>query len=272
MATGGENKIGACFVCSETLTKDKDNLLVLSCCKESVHKTCMIDALHDKRSRKGQRGKSSLCPNCNRSYTVENAFVCSNEFTVAQTNTIENVFLLHHSKGDIPLTKKEIRGINNALKTPGVESMRRVSYRVFIVGVAFWLPLEREKYCEWEDVATRLSLGLIFANLSEMRSRFEYKKKHGPGKRRELFHQFLTELLEMSYESDDGRTRTTLVESCGDTACEDCVTFKKMFSLQSDITCPVTIPNREHFYQKVPHKVFQAFREVVRLNGKKNKK
>lgn len=272
MATGGENEIGACFVCSETLTKHKDKLFLLSCCKESIHKTCLTDALRAVRSREGQRGNPSLCPNCNRSLTVENAFVRSNEFTVAQHNTIENVFVLHHSKGDIPLTKKEILGIHNALKTHGIESMRHVSYRVFMVGTAFWLPLDRETSCGWEDVVTRLSLGLIFANLWEMRARFEYKKKKGPGKGRELFHQFLTELLEMSYESEDGRRRTILVESCDYTTCKDCVTLKKMFSLSSDVTCPVTIPNREHFYRTVPDDAFQAFRKAMRLSRKINNK
>lgn len=203
---------------------------------------------------------------------MEDAFVCSNEFTLAQNDTIENVFLLHFSKGDIPMTKKEIRGINNALKTRGIESMRHVSYRVFIVGTAFWLPLDRETYCGWEDVATRLSLGLIFDNLSVMRWRFECKNKYGPGKGRELFHQFLTELLEMSYESEECQRRTTLVESCEDTTCEDCVTLKKMFSLSSDLTCPVTIPNREHFYRKVPDNVFQEFRKVMRSNRNINNK
>lgn len=71
-----------------------------------------------------------------------------------------------------------------ALNIREIESMCYVSYRVFIVGVAFWLPLERKVYCKREDVATRLSLGFMFENLVEMRGQFEKRQKYRPHKER----------------------------------------------------------------------------------------
>ena len=215
MATARERVMGLCYVCSTTISEAKEKLFVLSCCRRSIHKPCLEDRLGALVSKQ-QMGKDVPCPNCHRRFSIGSMIVHNDTFTVAQTKMIEMVFVLHHSKPYIPMTKREIRGITKALKTPGIDSMRHASYRIFVVGAAFWFPLERSVYCEWEDVATCLSLGLVFENLSEMRQRFKARKKYGPRKDRDPFHHFLNELLEMNYESDDGRKCTELVMMCHD--------------------------------------------------------
>ena len=72
--------------------------------------------------------------------------------------------------------------------------MRHVSHRVFVVGLAFWFPLPKEKLCDWEDIVVRLSLGLIWNMVSEMRDRHERCEGRG-----DAFHHFLDYLLKCAW-------------------------------------------------------------------------
>ena len=99
-----------------------------------------------------------------------------------------------------------------ALKIPGVESMQYISCQEFVVGVVFWLPLERKDYCKWKEIATRLSPSLIFENLSKLCHSYEMRVKCGPHKERDPFHHF----LEMSYEKEDVVKCNDVVKSCHD--------------------------------------------------------
>lgn len=268
MATANKSVAGSCFVCSGTVPKAKEKRLVLSCCRQSIHQTCLADnfgaLLSDLETH-----EYVPCPNCHRRFSIGSMIVPNDKFTVAETKAIDKVFVLHHSKACIPMTKSEIRGIAKALDTRGIDSMRHVSYRVFVVGAAFWFPLVRKHYCEWEDVATRLSLGFIYENLSEMRSRFEARKKYGPHKDRHPFRHFLHDLMEMSYENDDVRRRAEVFATCNDPSCKYCAALGKMFWLQLRPTGHVAIPNREHFYDRVTPKLFEGFRCL--MNGMKDK-
>ena len=59
------------------------------------------------------------------------------------------------------MTAKEIKGLRIALNVRGFRAMRHLNHRMFVVGLAFWFPLVKERLCDWEDIVVHLSPGLI---------------------------------------------------------------------------------------------------------------
>ena len=129
---------GWCFVCSTNTLDLKERILALSCCGRYVHETCLEDKFGALSSKQETR-----CPSCDERFVIRNMFTRSDRFTVMQTKMMERAFALHYSEALVSMTKSEIRGIMKALNTRGIDSTRHVSYRVFVVGAAFWFPLVR---------------------------------------------------------------------------------------------------------------------------------
>ena len=165
------------------------------------------------------------------------------KFLPADSDKIEYCFLKHHAVSRIPMTSEEIQGLRIALNVWGFRAMRHVSHRVFAVGLAFWFPLPKEKLCDWEDIAARLSLGLIWNMLSEMWDRYERRvQREGRG---DSFHHFLDYLLEMGEEDDEVPTRDCVVQTCRDESCTECKGFASVFDGQR-FTDRVALANHSH--------------------------
>lgn len=167
MATAREGVTDACFACSGGF-QPREKLYTLSCCGQCVHKSCHVEKFGNLLNG-GHTGEYMPCPNCQQRFLIKAEVVRKDKFTEAETKIIERVLARHYDKAILLMMRSEVQGIMKALNIRGVESMRYVSYQVFIVGVAFWLPLETKDYCKWEDVASCVSMGFIFENLTEMR-------------------------------------------------------------------------------------------------------
>ena len=112
------------------------------------------------------------------------------------------------------MTKEEIRGLRIALNVRGYRAMRHLSRRAFVVGLAFWIPLPKEKLCDWEDIVSRLSLGLIWNMVSEMRHRYALRvERDGKGT---VFHHFVDYLLNVCVEDNDVATRDCVIQTCSE--------------------------------------------------------
>ena len=126
----------------------------------------------------------------------------------------------------------------------------------------------KEKLCKWEDVAQRLSLELIWNNLSEMRSRFDLRvQRDGKG---DAFHHFLDYLLEMAVEDDEVVTHSCVLKCCCCNKCVECRGFASIFDGER-CSCQVTTTNRVYFYQCVDKEMYNSFAKWMRkkTQGKK---
>jgi len=181
---------------------------------------------------------------------------------------IDLCFLKHQVVSRIPMTQKEIQGLRVAANVPGLNALRQVSHRLFLTGLVFWAPLKKGLYCEWEDVATRLSLGLTYNNLSGMRSRYDLRVERD--QKGDAFHHFLDHLLECAFHDEEVVTQACVVKTCRCPHCPECQGFISIFDQQrlSDL---VAIANRGYFYDRVDKGIFNNFR-VAYLRTEKKKK
>ena len=90
--------------------------------------------------------------------------------------------------------------------------MRHLSHRAFMVGLAFWFPLPKEKLCDWEDIVARLSLGLIWNLVSEVLHRYQLHMQHDG--RGDTFHHFVDYLPSVCLEDNEVATRECVVKTC----------------------------------------------------------
>ena len=161
------------------------------------------------------------------------------------------------------MTAKEIEGLRIALNVSGLQGMRHVSHRVFAVGLAFWFPLPKEKLCDREDIVARLSLGLIWNMVSEMRDRYDRRvQRDGRG---DAFHHFLDYLLEVCMEDDEVPTRDCMVKTCRDESCEECKAFASVFDRQR-YTDRVALANRSHLGKRVERGQQNSFIQMINKN------
>jgi len=136
------------------------------------------------------------------------------------------------------------------------------------MGLVFWTPLEKRFYYEWEDVAARLSLGLIYNNLSEMCYRYDLRVERD--KKGDAFHHFLDHLLECAIHDEEVVTRACVVKTCRCPHCLECQGFASMFD-KEHMSNIVAIANCSYFYDCVDKGIFNNFR-VAYLNTEKKKK
>ena len=256
-----------CFLCCSDQMKDGERLFLMDCCKKGVHRACVQQRFPDYTT-----SQYIPCPACHTPSKASAQVIQRSQFTPAESDKIELCFLKHQIVTRIPMTRQELTGLRIAVKVQGFNAMRHVSHRVFIVGMCFWVPLVKEKMCEWEDIAQRLSLGLIWNNVSEMRSRYDLCV-HRDGKG-DAFHHFLDYLLEMAYEDDEVVTRSCVVKCCGCSRCMECRGFASVFDGER-CSYQVAMANRVYFYQRVDQALFNSLSKWMKKkqdNKKKSKK
>ena len=154
------------------------------------------------------------------------------------------------------MTQQEMHGLEMARALPGPHAMRHVSHRIFMVGMSFWFPVVKEAVCEWEDVATRLSLGLVWKNISEMRSRFELRVQGE--KKGDAYHHFLEYLAEVVYEKEPVKEPGMVVSSCGNPECQECDGFVSVFDRDRH-SFKAALGNRPYFYKRADKNHFREF-------------
>ena len=147
--------------------------------------------------------------------------------------------------------------------------MRHLSHRAFVVGLAFWIPLPKEKLCDWEDIVAHLSLGLIWNMVSEMRHRYTLRvERDGKG---DVFHHFVDYLLSVCVEDDDVATRDCVVKTCCQNGgkCAECKGFASVFNGER-FTDHVAMAKRASLYDRVGKLMYEQFVGAIkkRLNFK----
>ena len=111
----------------------------------------------------------------------------------------------------------------------------------------------------------RLTLGLIWNMISEMRVRYQRRvQREGRG---DAFHHFVDYLLQVAEEDDEVSTRDCVVQTCKDESCTECQGFASVFDGQR-FTDRVAMANRSHLYQRVNKELYNSFVEMT--TGKKN--
>ena len=152
-----------CVFCTRDLSGEGERVFLLQCCMSGAHHACLREKFPD--------WHLVTCPKCRCRTRVTAQVLRREKFSPADSDKIEYCFLKHHVVSHISMTSKEVQGLRIALNVRGFRAMRHVSHRVFAVGLAFWFLLPKDKLCDWEDIAARLSLGLIWNMVSEMRDR-----------------------------------------------------------------------------------------------------
>jgi len=185
------------------------------------------------------------------------------KFSMAQMDKIKRCFNIHHVPCHIPMTKEVMKGLDTAMRIPGPPAMRHVSHRIFLVGMCFWFGAKKEMVCEWEDIACRLSLRLIFANISEMQSRFQWRVERD--QKGDAFHHFLEYLEEVANEDNEAVSESAVVQSCGKKGCKKCDEFVAVFDGKrcSRLVC---MANRKYFYERVEMKLYREFMGYIPKN------
>ena len=246
-----------CIFCSRDLgSGEGEGVLLLQCCMRGAHHTCLRDRFPD--------WNFVTCPKCDRRTRVTGHVLRRDKFTPQEADKIEYCFLKHQAATRIPMTSEEIHGLRIALNVRGFRAMRHVSHRVFAVGLPFWFPLPKYKLCDWEDIVARLTLGLLWNMVSEMRDRYQRRvQREGRG---DAFHHLVDYLLEVGEEDDEVPTRDCVVQTCRDESCKECRDFASVFDGQC-FTDRVAMANRSHLYQKVSKELYKSFVEMT--TGKK---
>ena len=247
-----------CLYCTRELQSEGERVFLLRCCMSGAHHACLSEKFPD--------WHLVTCPKCRCRTRVTAQVLRCDKFSAADSDKIEYCFLKHHRVGRVPMTSKEIEGMRIALNVKGFGAMRHVSHRIFTVGLAFWFPLPKEELCDWEDIVARLSLGLIWNMVSEMRTRYQGRvRRDGRG---DGFHHFLDYLMEVYMEADDVSKRDVVVKTCGAAECKECQGFASVFDGQR-YTDHVCLANRSHLYDRVERGLYLSF---VRMMNKKNTK
>ena len=246
-----------CLFCNRDLgTGEGERVLLLQCCMSGAHHTCLRDRFSD--------WNLVTCPKCRCRSRVTGQVLHRDKFTPEEADKIEYCFLKHQAATRIPMTSEEIRGLRIALNVRGFRAMRHVSHRVFAVGLTFWFPLTKDKLCDWEDIVARLTLGLLWNMVSEMRDRYQRRvQREGRG---DAFHHLVDYLLEVAEEDDEVPTRDCVVQTCRDESCKECRDFASVFDGHR-LTDRVAMANRSHLYQRVSKELYKSFVEMT--TGKK---
>ena len=244
-----------CILCMKKEMKDGEQLFLLSCCKRGMHQTCLKEkfpALH-----------LVTCPKCHCFTQVHAQVIQRDKFSPTDSDKIELCYLKHHAVNAIPMTAKEIHGLRVSLNVRGFRAMRHVSHRVFIVGLAFWFPLTKEKLCEWEGIVCRLSLGLLWSMVSEMRHRYALRvERDGRG---DVFHHLGDHLLEVSTQDEGIAARDYVVRTCSGSGgeCKECQGFVTVFDGQR-FTDQVAMANRAYLYERVGKELYNSFVQLMK--------
>ena len=94
----------------------------------------------------------------------------------------------------------------------------------------------------------RLSLGLTWDKLSELRAQFRTRvEKDGRG---DAFHHFVDYLLEAGEVDDEVAQRDCVLKTCEEQSCEECKTFISVFNGQR-YSDHVALANRRYLYDRV---------------------
>ena len=253
-----------CVVCHSDQMKDGEKLFLMDCCKKGIHRACVRQRFPNYES-----SQYIPCPACHTSSKASAQVIQRSQFTPAESDKIDLCFLKHQIVTRIPMTRQELSGLRIAVKVQGYNAMRHVSHRVFVVGMCFWVPLVKEKLCEWEHIAQHLSLGLIWNNVSEMQSRFDLCMQRD-GKW-DAFHHFLDYLLEMAFEDDEVVTRSCVVKCCCCSKCVECRGFASVFDRER-CSYQVVMANRVYFYQRVDKALFNSLAKWMRKKQDSKKK
>ena len=241
-----------CLFCTRDLSVNEERVFLVQCCLGAAHHACL--------SQKFPDWHLVTCPKCRCRTRVTAQVLRRDKFSPTDSDKIEQCFLKHHMVNKIPMTSEEIEGLRIARNVNGFRAMRHVSHRVFAVGLAFWFPLPKDKLCDWEDIASRLSLGLIWNMLSEMRTRYQLRvQRDGRG---DGFHHFLEYLLEVCVEDDEVPTRDCVVQTCRQESCTECQAFASVFDGQR-YTDRVALANRSHMYERVDKGLFISFVQMT---------
>ena len=241
-----------CYMCKNSKMPDGEVMMRMDCCRAAVHRSCLA-----KHYPGLVNDKTLHCLKCRKVDSKASIRVVqTKEFTVEQVDLIERCFLKHHTFTRIPLTQKEMQGLETARLIEGPRAMFHVSYRIFMVGMSFWFPVQKETVCDWADVTTRLSLGLIWNLISEMRSRFELRVQ--AEKKGDAFHHFLEYLVEAAYEDESVKRTNVMMSSCGETECQECDGFVSVVERDRH-THKVALGNRPYFFDRVDLKQFREF-------------
>ena len=245
-----------CVFCTRDLSGEGERVMLLQCCMSGVHHACLREKFPD--------WHLVTCPKCCCRTRVTAQVLRRDEFSPDDSDKIEYCFLKHHAATRIPMTSEEIHGLRVAKNVRGFRAIRHVSHHVFAVGLTFWFPLPKDKLCDWEDIVARLTLGLIWNMLSEMRDQYARRvQREGRG---DAFHHFLDYLLEVGEEDDEVPTRDCVVQTCEDERCTECRGFASVFDGQR-FTDRVALANRSHLYQCVSKELYNSF--VQMTTGKK---
>ena len=242
-----------CVFCAGDLgSGEEERVLLLQCCLSGAHHACLRDKFPD--------WNFVICPKCDRRTRVTGHVLRRDKFTPEQADKIEYCFVKHQAVRRTPMTSEEIHGLRIALNVRGFRAMRHVSHRVFAVGLTFWFPLPKDKLCDWEDIVARLTLGLIWNMVSEMRDRYARRvQREGRG---DAFHHFVDYLLQVGEEDDEVPTRDCVVQTCKDESCTECQGFASVFDGQR-FTDRVAMANRSHLYQRVNKELYNSFMQMI---------
>ena len=246
-----------CVFCTRDLgSGEGERVLLLQCCMSGSHHACLRERFPD--------WNFVTCPVCCCRTRVTGQVLRRDKFTPEESDKIEYCFLKHHAARHIPMTSGEIHGLRVALNVRRFRAMRHVSHRIFAVGLTFWFPLPKDKLCDWEDIVSRLSLGLIWNMVVEMRGRYRRRvQREGRG---DAFHHFVEYLLEVAEEDDGVPTRDCVVQTCRNESCKECRGFASVFDGQR-LTDRVAMANRSHLYERVSKELYNSFMEMT--TGKK---
>ena len=242
-----------CVLCTRKDMDDGEKIFVLNCCRRGVHKACLDDKYPQWR-----RGVM-VCPQCRRRTCVNMQVIQRDTFSPEDNDKIEAAFLKHHGVIKVRMTTEERTGLRVALNVHGYRAMRHVSHRIFIVALQFWWALPKHQMCDWEDVVARLSLGLTWDKLSELRAQFRTRvEKDGRG---DAFHHFVDYLLEAGEVDDEVAQRDCVLKTCEEQSCEECKTFISVFNGQR-FSDHVALANRRYLYDRVEKKMYHQFVEM----------
>ena len=250
-----------CILCHEELTEEGEKMFLVSCCMSGMHQSCI--------RQKFPGTHLVTCPICHCLTQVTAQVIKRDDFSPEDSDKIESCFLKHHTVNAIPMTTKEIEGLRIALNVRGFRAMRHLSRRMFVVGLAFWFPLPKEKLCNWEDIVSRLSLGLIWNMVSEMRHRYALRVERDGGKG-DVFHHLLDHLLEVGVVNDDVVKREFVVRTCNGSGgeCQECQGFVSVFDDQRS-THHVALANRAYLYERVGKSLYKQFDQLMKKKTKK---
>ena len=250
MASNPIDRAVCCVLCNKEEMQDGERLFLLSCCQSGVHHSCVKErypAVH-----------LLTCPKCHCRAKVNAHVIQRDEFSPTDSDKMELCFIKHHTVSNVPMTKREIHGLRVALNVRGYRAMRHLSRRVFVVGLAFWIPLPKEKLCDWEDIVSRLSLGLTWNMVSEMRHRYALRvERDGKG---DVFHHFVDYLLSVCVEDNDVVTRDCVVQTCSESGgkCAECTGFASVFNGER-YTHRVAMANRTYLYDRIGDIMYKQF-------------